>query len=404
MGSKSLTLLLAPLHALLLTLVLGGEAGESLAHLLLYILLVHLGVHRTLVAVLSAAAVIPAAVCAATVPASVIAASVVAATAIVIVAWLVAGLFDIHLLLSADALTLLAVIAVTAGCIPCTLRSLTLAVAGTAFLLGLLLRTGRLVESGKVDMPYHLRTCHLRFRTVAEQLRLSRSRCGSWCSSRCRLLILLLWSRSLRCLCLGSRSLLLRLGSFRSMLRLRCLGWLLRFHWLLRPGGFHFLCLRGFRLGCLSFRCLGGLLRHGRLHFLCLRGFRLRSLSFRSLLFLRLGYYRIILGVKLYLAYHPRPLRRGSHLSNGISLRSCGDNRLSLVLLLVLTHPFDTLTLLTVRLESLYKYVVGSFVDTCVRVGIYRDALLLQLLHNRRDGDIEFFGGLTNFYSRHIIF
>ncbi len=372
--------------------------------------------HRTLVAVLPAAAVIPSAVCAATVPASVIAASVVAATAIVIVTRLIAGLFDIHLLLSADALTLLAVIAVTAGCIPCALRTLTLTVAATAFLLGLLLRTGRLVEGGKVDMPYHLRTCHLRFRTVAEQLRLSRSRCGS----RCRLLSLLFWSRSLRCLCLGSRSLLLRLGSFRSMLRLRCLGGLLRLHWLLRLGGFHFLrlrglsfrrllflrlsrfhflCLRSFRLGGLGFRGLGGLLRHGRLHFL-----RLRGLSFRCIIFLRLGYYRIIPGVKLYLAYHPRTLSRGSHLSNGIRLRSCGDNRLSLVLLLVLTHPFDTLTLLTVRLESLYKYVVGSFVDTCVRVGIYRDALLLQLLHNRRNGDIEFFGGLTNFYSRHIIF
>ena len=78
---------------------------------------------------------------------------------------------------------------------------------------------------------------------------------------------------------------------------------------------------------------------------------------------------------------------------------------LFLLFLLVVTHLVDVLTHFAVRLESLYKDIIGGFVETCIRAGgINSDPLLLQLLHHGGDGDIEFFGGLTNFFSRHILF
>ena len=52
--SESLTLLLTPLGALLLSLVLTGKAGQSFFYLLLYIFLTYLGVYGAFVAVTSA--------------------------------------------------------------------------------------------------------------------------------------------------------------------------------------------------------------------------------------------------------------------------------------------------------------------------------------------------------------
>ena len=143
----SLALLLAPLHALLLPLVLGGEAGEHLLYLLLHILLVDLGVLRSATAV--AAGIVAAAAVAATATLAVVIATATVAAAVGILVVLLGGLLDVDFLLRADAFAFLASFA--------TLCVATLVLAGfgnafvTPLLFCFLFGAGSLVDGGKVD-------------------------------------------------------------------------------------------------------------------------------------------------------------------------------------------------------------------------------------------------------------
>ncbi len=311
---KGFALLFTPLRALLLALVFGGEAGKSLAHLLLYVLLVDFGVYGTLVAVFAASAVIAAAIVAAL--SALMVATAALSAAVAAFGILLAGLFDVDFLFAADALTLLAVVVVGALCALTTLCALRagLAIAAVATLFfGFLFGAGRLVERCEVNVAEHLGTGQLGFGAVAEHFGFCRCRCG----------------------------LSLRLG----------LGFLLFF------GSFGL-------YGCGSF---GFLLFFGSLG---LYGHGSRSGSLAGWGLLLDG---IVVGVKVNLAEH---LKFYAGTGGGylyLILRGRGR----LLGLLVVTLLFDELAHFAVGLEGLHKYVVSGFVDTCVRVGIDGDAFFL---------------------------
>ncbi len=139
-------LLLAPFHTLLLSLVLGGQAGQDLLDLLLHILLVDLGVGSAFGVAGLSATVVSASV------ASTATSSAAIAAVTAISAGLVALLLDVDFLLGADALALLAVTVGTTA-----LRALLLGDAlVAALLLAFLAGTCRLVDGREVDFAYDI--------------------------------------------------------------------------------------------------------------------------------------------------------------------------------------------------------------------------------------------------------
>lgn len=129
---------LAPLHALLLAFVFGGEACKHLLHLLLHIFFVDLCVASATrrVVVFTTAAIFAAAFAA-------------TLTATAVTSGLVALLLDVDLLLGADALALLALVG--AACGTGILTILTREALVATLLLALFAGTCRLVDGRKVD-------------------------------------------------------------------------------------------------------------------------------------------------------------------------------------------------------------------------------------------------------------
>ena len=106
---ERLAFFLAPLGALLLTLFLIGQSGESLAHLLLHVFLVDFHMNGTAVAVLIAVATVAVVVTTVIVAATVVSALAVALVCISTVAALTGSLFNVDFLLAAYSATFLAV-------------------------------------------------------------------------------------------------------------------------------------------------------------------------------------------------------------------------------------------------------------------------------------------------------
>ena len=110
----------------------------------------------------------------------------------------------------------------------------------------------------------------------------------------------------------------------------------------------------------------------------------------------------VIVLVELYLAKHTRSVGCGTcgfYVFRFDGLRGC-----FFFFLFILTDFVYAFLLLAVGLEHLHEDVIRAFVQPCVWAGsVYGDTLLLQRFDYGRNRYVEFFGGLTDFNSRHIV-